>query len=97
MNSFDNVDDQEDYGFRGSYFKILPKFIDDYTRKKCLNMQLENLILQINIDNTDKKNDERYKINMVYDKDSDVTNQIGKKYEEKMTSDIELLKLQQLS
>ena len=34
---------------------------------------------------------------MVDDKDSDVTDQIGKKYDEKMTSDIELLKVQQLS
>ena len=40
LNAGDNVDDQEDYGFRGSFFKIAPTLIDDYTKKKCLNMQL---------------------------------------------------------
>ena len=33
MNAGDNVDDQEDYGFRGSFFKIAPTVIDDYTKK----------------------------------------------------------------
>ena len=40
LNSGDIVDYQEDYGFRGPYFKIPPTPIDDYTRNKCLNMQL---------------------------------------------------------
>ena len=42
FNAVDNVDDQDDYGFRASFFKIAPNVIDDYTKKKCLNMQLEN-------------------------------------------------------
>ena len=33
LNAGDNVDDQEDYGFRGSFFKIPPTVIDDYTKK----------------------------------------------------------------
>ena len=43
MNADDNVDNKEDYGSIGSYFKISPTVIDDYTKKKYLNMQLENL------------------------------------------------------
>ena len=44
LNSSDNVYGQEDYGFGGSYFRIAPTVIDDYTKNKCLNMQLKNLI-----------------------------------------------------
>ena len=43
FNAGDNVDSQEDYGFTGSFFKPPPTVIDDYTEKKYLNMQLENL------------------------------------------------------
>ena len=43
LNDGDNVDDQEDFGFTGSYFKTLPITIDDYTKNKFLNMQQENL------------------------------------------------------
>ena len=32
FNAGENVDDQEDYGFRGSFFKITPTNIDDYTK-----------------------------------------------------------------
>ena len=32
FNSGDNVDDQEDSWFTGSYLKIAPKNIDDYTK-----------------------------------------------------------------
>ena len=32
LNAVDNVNDQEDYGFRGSYFKIAPTFICNYTK-----------------------------------------------------------------
>ena len=46
LNAGDNVDNQEDYGFGGSFFKIAPTVIDDYTIKKLMNMQLEYLILQ---------------------------------------------------
>ena len=54
LNAGDNVDDKEDHGFRGSFFKIYPTVIDDYTKKKFLNMQLENLRPQRNIENNDK-------------------------------------------
>ena len=32
LNAVDNVDDQEDYGFTGSFFKISPTVIDDYIK-----------------------------------------------------------------
>ena len=51
----DNVDDKEYYGFIGSFFKISPTVIDDYTKKKYLNMQLENLRPMKNKDMNDKK------------------------------------------
>ena len=54
LNYGDNVDDQEDYGFIGSFFKISHTVIDDYTKKKYLNMQLENFIPQRNIENNKK-------------------------------------------
>ena len=41
LNAGDNVDDQEDYGFTGSFYKLAPTVIDDYTKKKLLNFQLE--------------------------------------------------------
>ena len=71
LNADDNVDYKEDYGFRGSFFKISPTFIDEYTKKKFPNMQLENLIPQINIENNDKKTDEIYEIKMIDDTESD--------------------------
>ena len=49
LNDVDNVDDQEDHGFRVSFFKISPTVIDDYTKKKFMNMQLEHLRPQRNI------------------------------------------------
>ena len=33
LNTGDNVDDQEEFGFTGSYFKIYPTVIDDYTKR----------------------------------------------------------------
>ena len=33
LNAGDNVDDQEYFGFTGSYFKIAPTVIDEYTNK----------------------------------------------------------------
>ena len=33
LNAGDIVDDQEDYGFTGSYFKTAPTVIDEYTKK----------------------------------------------------------------
>ena len=68
FNSGDNYDDKGDYGFTGSFFKIAPTVIDDYTKKKFLNKQLENLRHQRNMENIDKKSDERYQINMIDDK-----------------------------
>ena len=60
LNTGDNVDDQEDYGFTGSYFNISPTVIDDYTKKKILNMQLEHLRPMRNIETNDIQTDERY-------------------------------------
>ena len=57
LNAGDNVDDQEDFGFTGSCFKIVPTNIDDYTKNKFLNMQQENLRPQIYMKNNDKKTD----------------------------------------
>ena len=70
LNAGDNVDYQEYYGFRGSCFKIAPTVIDNYTKNKFLNMQLEHLRPQRNIDNNDKQYDEGYKINITDDKES---------------------------
>ena len=68
LNDGDNVDDKEDFGFTGSYFKIAPAVIDDYTKKKILNMQLERFRPMINIDNNDKQTDERYQKKFIDDK-----------------------------
>ena len=48
LNAGDNVDDQENFGFTESYFKIAPTNIYDYTKIKLLNMQQENLRLHRN-------------------------------------------------
>ena len=60
FNAVDNVDDQEDFGFTGSYFKISPTVIDDFTKKRFLNMQLENLRPVTNRESNDKQTDEKY-------------------------------------
>ena len=88
LNAGDNVDYQEDFGFIGSYFKILPTVIDDYTKNKFLNMQLENLRPMINIENNDKETDERYQKKLIDDKESDERDQISKFDEEKIIGDI---------
>ena len=49
MNAGDNVDDQENFGFTESYFKIAPTNIYDSTKTKLLNMKQENLRHQRNI------------------------------------------------
>ena len=36
------------------------KGIDDYTKEKFLNMQLENLVPMINIEKNDKQTDDKY-------------------------------------
>ena len=71
LNAGDNVDDQEDFGFTGSYFKIAPTVIDDYTKNKFLNMQLENLRPMRNIENNDKQTDEGYQKNLIDNKEFD--------------------------
>ena len=38
FNAGDNIDDQEYFGFTGSYLNISPTDIDDYTKNKFLNM-----------------------------------------------------------
>ena len=44
-------------------------------------MQLENLILQKNIENNDKKTDERYQIIMINNSESDERDKIGENKE----------------
>ena len=78
LNAGDNFDDQEDYRFTGSYFKIAPTVIDEYTKKKFLNMQLENLKPMRNIETNDKQSDEICQKNLIDDKESDERNQISK-------------------
>ena len=68
LNAGDNVDDQENFGFIESYFKIAPTNIDDYTKNKSLNMQQENLRPQRNMEINDKRIDERHQKNLIYDK-----------------------------
>ena len=97
LSAGDNVDEQEDFGFIGLYFKIASTVIDDYTKNKFLNMQRENLRRQINIENNDNKNDERYQEKMIDDKEYDERDQISESYKEIMIEDIEILKLQNLS
>ena len=46
-----------------------------------MNMQLENLILQKNIENNDKKTDERYQIVMINDSEYDERDKIGENKE----------------
>ena len=55
FNAGDNVGDQEDYGFRGSFFEITPTVIYEYTENLLKNMQLENLRPMRNVDNNEKK------------------------------------------
>ena len=54
LNAGENIEDQEDYGFTGSFFKIGPTVLDDYTNNKLMNMQLEHLRSHRNIENIDK-------------------------------------------
>ena len=60
-------------------------------------MQLENLRPRIDKENIDKHSDERYQINMIDDKKSDERDQMGKNKKETLNTDIEVLKLQNLS
>ena len=49
LNAGDNADDEEKFGFSGSFFKIAPTNINEYTKNKLLNMQQENMRPQRNI------------------------------------------------
>ena len=77
LNAGDTVDDQEDFVFTESYFKIAPTHIYDYTKNKLLNMQHENLRPQRNIDINYKQTDERYHKNMIDDKEYNERYQIS--------------------
>ena len=77
FDAVDNVDDQEDYGFRGSFFNIAPTVIDDYTKNQFLNIQLENLRPKRNIENNDQKYDKIYQINMTDEKECDERDNIS--------------------
>ena len=78
LNAGENVHDQEYFGFTGSSLKISPTVIDDCTKNKFLNMQLEISIPMRNIDNNDKKTDERYQNKLIDDKESDERDRISK-------------------
>ena len=60
LNAGDNIDDQENFGFIESYFKISPTNIYDYTKNKLLNIQQENLRPQRNIEINGKRTYKRY-------------------------------------
>ena len=49
FNDGGNDEDQKDYGFTSSFFKISPTIIDDITKKKLMNIKLVNLISQRDI------------------------------------------------
>ena len=68
LNAGDHVDDQEDFGFKGSYLKIEPTVIYDNTKNKFLDMQQEHLRLQKNIENNAKQTYERYQKDFIDDK-----------------------------
>ena len=93
FNAGDNVKYQEDYRFTGSYFNISPTVIDDYTKKKLMNMQLEKMISQRNIQDIDKQSYERNQINMIDEKVYDERNQIDENDEYISTDDIEVFNL----
>ena len=59
--------------------------------------QLEKLSSEKNDDNIEKEDDERNRIEMSDDKDSDERYPINKNDEEKVTEDTEVLKLEKLS
>ena len=65
LNAGDNVDDEGNFGFSESFFKIAPTNIDECTKNKLPNMQQENIRPQRNIEINDKLLDERYKNNLM--------------------------------
>ena len=83
LNASENVDNQESFGFTGSYFRIAPTNIDNCTKYKFLNTQQENLRPHINIENNEKQTYERYQKILIDGKESDERYQTSKNYEEK--------------
>ena len=83
LNAGDNVYDQEDFGFTGSYFKISPTVIDDYTKNKFLNMQQEHMIPQRSMEKNDKRTDGIYQKILIDNKESDERDQISESDKEK--------------
>ena len=63
LNNKDTVDDKEMFGFSESYFKIAPTNIDEFTKRKVLNLQQDNMIPQRNIEINEKIPNERYQNN----------------------------------
>ena len=82
---------------QGNFPKLPPTVIYDYTKSKSMNMQLENLIPERNIDNKDKKYDERYQINMIDVREYNKSDQISENKEGTLNTDIEVLILRKLS
>ena len=93
LNADDNVEDQEDYGFTESYFKIKPTVIYEITRNKLMNIQLGTVRSQINIENIDKQSEERNGINMIDEKVSEKINNMDENDEYILPDDMEVLKV----
>ena len=93
LNADDNVEDQEDYGFTESYFKINPTVIYEITRNKLMNIQLGTVRSQINIENIDKQSEERNGINMIDEKVSEKINNMDENDEYILPDDMEVLKV----
>ena len=92
LNAGDNVEDQEDYGFTGSFLKIAPTVIDDstkqideYATRKCdITGKYREYWQTIRWNKLDK-----------YDRRERIwrKNQIDEKYEDISPDDIEVLKV----
>ena len=49
LNAGENVEDQEDYWFTASFFRIVPTLIDDITKNKLMSVKLGDLRSQRDI------------------------------------------------
>ena len=76
LNTGDNADDKDIFGFSESYFKTAPRHLDECTKNKLLNLQQENMRPQKDIENTDNIPDETYQINEPDDNNYDERDQI---------------------
>ena len=43
LNTVENSDDEEMFGFSESYFKTAPRHLDEYTKHKILKLQQDNV------------------------------------------------------